>query len=59
MADDALKKLTGGGKVKKRCCRSKPRCKRCPVVAIRLEKWGATELRGKQLKKMVKRARAA
>lgn len=60
MADDALRKLAGGGgKLKKKCCRSKPRCKRCPVVAMRLEKWGAAELRGKQLKKVVKRARAA
>jgi hypothetical protein len=23
-------------KVKKRCCKSKPRCKRCPVVCKRL-----------------------
>jgi hypothetical protein len=24
----------GKVKVKKKCCRSKPRCKRCPVVAL-------------------------
>ena len=27
-------------KPKKGCCRSKPRCKRCPVVVKRLEKGG-------------------
>ena len=27
-------------KPKKRCCKSNPRCKRCPVVAKRLEKQG-------------------
>jgi hypothetical protein len=25
-------------KPKKRCCKSKPRCRRCPVVCKRLEK---------------------
>jgi hypothetical protein len=24
----------GKGKVKKKCCRSTPRCERCPVVAL-------------------------
>jgi hypothetical protein len=50
-------------KVKKQCCKSKPRCKRCPVVCKRLEKQGlaertdarhyrlSVELRKKQLKK--------
>ncbi|WP_268891585.1 hypothetical protein [Lentzea tibetensis] len=23
-----------GKKLKKKCCRSKPRCKRCPVLAL-------------------------
>ena len=27
-------------KAKKRCCKSGPRCKRCPVVCKRLEKAG-------------------
>ena len=27
-------------KVKKRCCKSKPRCKRCPVVCKRLSMEG-------------------
>ena len=49
-------------KPKKRCCKSTPRCKRCPVVCKRLAKQGlavkrddgryvlAKELRKKQLK---------
>jgi hypothetical protein len=27
-------------KTKKRCCKSRPRCKRCPVTCKRLEKAG-------------------
>jgi len=30
-------------KVKKKCCRSRPRCKRCPVVLKRLDKQGMAE----------------
>ena len=30
-------------KAKKRCCKSGPRCKRCPVVCKRLEKQGLAE----------------
>ena len=30
-------------KTKKRCCRSGPRCKRCPVVCKRLAKRGLAE----------------
>jgi hypothetical protein len=30
-------------KTKKRCCKSGPRCKRCPVVCKRLEKQGVAE----------------
>jgi hypothetical protein len=30
-------------KTKKRCCKSGPRCKRCPVVCKRLEKRGHAE----------------
>ena len=29
--------------VKKRCCKDSPRCKRCPVVARRLERIGLAE----------------
>ncbi|HYZ08846.1 MAG TPA: hypothetical protein VE709_09790 [Pseudonocardiaceae bacterium] len=57
------KKVTGadliGGKLKEKCCRSRPRCKRCPVVALRLERAGAASLTGRQLKKALKKARAA
>jgi hypothetical protein len=49
-------------KPKKRCCKSRPRCKRCPVVCKRLQHAGlakkrsdgryvlSVELRKKQLK---------
>jgi hypothetical protein len=47
------------GKVKKKCCRSRPRCRKCPVVATRLAKAGAHDLTGTDLKRAVKRARAA
>jgi hypothetical protein len=30
-------------KPKKRCCQSRPRCKRCPVVMKRLHKAGLAE----------------
>jgi hypothetical protein len=30
-------------KPKRRCCKSRPRCKRCPVVCKRLEKQGLAE----------------
>jgi hypothetical protein len=46
------------GKVKKKCCRSKPkRCKSCPVVALRLAKIDKLDLRGKELARAVKAAR--
>jgi hypothetical protein len=32
-------------KPKKRCCKSRPRCKRCPVVCKRLDKEGLVERR--------------
>ncbi|WP_181781953.1 hypothetical protein [Pseudonocardia pini] len=45
-------------KVKKKCCRSKPkRCKSCPVVHLRLQKAGAADLSGKAYQKAVKIAR--
>jgi hypothetical protein len=37
-----VRKLMKAGKVKKKCCRSKSRCKKCPVLALRKAK---TELR--------------
>jgi hypothetical protein len=51
-------------KVKKKCCKSGPRCKRCPVVAKRLAKAGHAERVGHRVylvdapKKTVKAARA-
>ena len=35
-------------KAKKRCCKSDPRCKRCPVVLRRLERAGHAERTGKR-----------
>ena len=53
-------------KTKKRCCKSGPRCKRCPVVCKRLEKRGLAErlelrlylVSGDVTKKQLKVARA-
>jgi hypothetical protein len=52
-------------KPKKRCCKSNPRCKRCPVVAKRLVRQGLAERRSDGLvlisvgvtKKQIKSAR--
>jgi hypothetical protein len=33
-------------KPKKRCCKSRPRCKRCPVVCKRLQHAGLAHKRG-------------
>jgi hypothetical protein len=50
-------------KVKKSCCKSDPRCKRCPVVAKRLAAAGFAERTGRRTyvvgapKKAVKAAR--
>jgi hypothetical protein len=35
-------------KAKKSCCKSKQRCKRCPVVCKRLEKLGYAERESKR-----------
>jgi hypothetical protein len=49
--------------VKKRCCKSDPRCKRCPVVAKRLSAVGMARRTAKRTyvldapKKAIKRAR--
>jgi hypothetical protein len=53
-------------KAKKRCCKDRPRCKRCPVVCKRLEKQGLAErvdlrvyrISGNLKKKQLKAARA-
>ncbi len=57
---------SGRVKTKKKCCKSGPRCKRCPVVCKRLEKRGLAtkrpdgrfELSVKLRKKQLKAARA-
>jgi len=33
-----VRKLMKAGKVKKKCCRSSSRCKRCPVLALKKAK---------------------
>lgn len=44
-------------KPKKKCCRSKPRCKRCPLVLHKVYKAERNGVRGKDLEKVFKRAR--
>jgi len=48
-----------GIKPKKKCCRSKPRCKRCPLVLHKVHKAELLGIRGKDLEKVFKRARKA
>lgn len=43
-------------KVKKKCCRSRPRCKNCPLVVARLQRL-PDGLSAKALKKAVRAAR--
>jgi hypothetical protein len=38
---EIVKKLMKAGKVKKKCCRSSDRCKKCPVLALRKAKAAA------------------
>ena len=44
-------------KPKKKCCRSKPRCKKCPLVLHKVHKAELMGIRGKELNKIYKRAR--
>jgi hypothetical protein len=44
---------------KKKCCRKKTRCIKCPVVIMRMKKLEAAGASGKDLKKGLKKARAA
>jgi hypothetical protein len=44
-------------KPKKKCCRSKPRYKKCPVVVHRVQKAQRNGIRGKHLVKVFERAR--
>lgn len=46
-------------KPKKKCCRKKTRCLKCPVVIMRMKKAEAAGCCGKDLKKALKQARAA
>ncbi|CAA9519417.1 MAG: hypothetical protein AVDCRST_MAG45-2404 [uncultured Solirubrobacterales bacterium] len=58
--------MTGEVKAKKRCCKSRPRCRRCPVVLKRLYEDGLAERQSKRRyvipkkipKRRLKRARA-
>lgn len=34
-AQQRVRQLIKDGKLKKKCCQSKPRCKRCPVRALK------------------------
>ncbi|GAA5150677.1 MULTISPECIES: hypothetical protein [Amycolatopsis] len=36
-----VRKLIKAGKVKKKCCRSSSRCKKCPVLALKKAKAAA------------------
>lgn len=51
--------LTGAKKIKKQCCRSTPRCKGCPVLLMRAARLQEAGVTGKDLKKALKKARAA
>ncbi len=61
-----MSKSSTSVKAKKRCCKDRPRCKRCPVVLKRLARQGLAErvegrryaLSPKLKKKHVKKARA-
>ncbi|WP_194166726.1 hypothetical protein [Mycolicibacterium sp. P9-22] len=51
-----MKKLLSA-KPKKKCCRSKPRCKKCPLVLHKVQKAAHNGMRGKELEKVYKIAR--
>ena len=46
-----------GAKPKKKCCRSKPRCKRCPLVLHLVRKAERKGVAGKELMTIHKQAR--
>ncbi|MBD8506265.1 hypothetical protein HT102_07195 [Hoyosella sp. G463] len=46
-------------KPKKKCCRSKTRCMRCPYVVAKMKKLESNGVKGSDLKKQLKRVRAA
>lgn len=45
-------------KPKGKCCRSEPRCLRCPVVIMKMARAQKAGVHGKALKRELKRARA-
>lgn len=45
------------GSAKNKCCRSKPRCKKCPTVMHRLRKQGALQLDDAALRAALAKAR--
>jgi len=61
LPDSTAMKLSklAAAKPKKKCCRSKPRCKRCPVVLHKLQKAEHNGIRGKELERIYNRARKA
>ncbi|UYP20035.1 hypothetical protein OED52_05670 [Rhodococcus sp. Z13] len=46
-------------KPKKKCCRKKTRCLKCPVVVMRMKKVENDGLSKKELRKYLEKARAA
>ena len=48
-----------GAKPKKKCCRSNPRCNRCPLVLHKVQNAAHHGVHGKDLEKVYKRARKA
>lgn len=44
---------------KKKCCRKKTRCLKCPVVIMRMKKVQDDDLSKKELRKHLEKARAA
>ncbi|WP_188828527.1 hypothetical protein [Nocardia camponoti] len=52
-------KNVSGLKPKKKCCRKQTRCLKCPVVIMRMKKAESAGMCGKDLKKALKKARAA
>ncbi|WP_168708357.1 MULTISPECIES: hypothetical protein [unclassified Rhodococcus (in: high G+C Gram-positive bacteria)] len=51
-------KKVSGLKPKKKCCRKKTRCIKCPVVIMRMKKLEDQGASGKDLKKGLKKARS-
>ncbi|WP_203236718.1 hypothetical protein [Nocardia panacis] len=52
-------KHVSGLKPKKKCCRKKQRCLKCPVVIMRMKRLEAAGVCGKALKKGLEQARAS